>query len=372
MAIYKIYPWYKKSGGGSVGIYGASWDGSSSTSWTRTDDASLFANPVPQMSDGNGGWTQGSSPFDDIMPWAGMVVSEDANAGTVVAIPKFYFKLGYANETSPYGLKIQISSQEFEGSQVSPAHMDRGDGAGERDVVYVGKYHCADDFKSKTGIMPYGNQTRDTFRNGIHNLGSNIWQWDYATLLTIQMLYLVEYANWNSQDCIGYGCSKLGTFDYTGTTGNMPYHTGTVQTSRTTYGHTQYRNIEDLWGNVMDWCDGIYFSSANIYAIKNPANFSDTSNGTLVGTRPTSSNYISAYNISSTNGFTWFMFPSSVSGGSDSTYITDRYSYKSSGVTLIVGGYYSMSLEYGLFYLSSYNFLNDKSRSSGSRLMYLP
>ena len=130
--------WYKSNvleTDKKAGIYGAEWDGSSSTVWLRTDDAALFAEPIPQMSDGNGGWTQGSSPFDDIMPWAGMVVSEDSNVGTVVAIPKFYFKLGYANETSPYGLKIQISSTPFEGAMVSPAHQDRGDGAGERDIV---------------------------------------------------------------------------------------------------------------------------------------------------------------------------------------------------------------------------------------------
>lgn len=355
-----------------AGIYGVEWDGSSSTVWTRTDDAALFAEPIPQMSNGSGGWTQGSSPFDEIMPWAGMVKSEDSNAGTVVAIPKFYFKLGYANETSPYGLKIQISSVPFDGAMVSPAHQDRGDGAGERDVIYVGRYHCAlSDCKSKTGVIPYNGHTRATFRSGIHNLGSNIWQWDYATLLTIQMLYLVEYANWNSQDCIGYGCSNSGYTQNTGFTDNMTYHTGTTNTSRITYGHTQYRNIEDLWGNVYDWCDGIYFSSSNIYVIKNPANFSDTQNGTLVGTRPTSDGYTIAYNISSAEGFTWFMYPSAI-GGSEATYVCDYCIYYSTGVVLFVGSNYNQSLSHGLFFLSSDGYSSTTSGSIGSRLMILP
>lgn len=364
--------WFKsnvliQSGEESGGIYGVEWDGSSSTVWTRTDDAALFAEPIPQMSNGSGGWTQGSSPFDEIMPWAGMIKSEDSNAGTVVAIPKFYFSLTKTNST----MALKISPNQFEGSQVSPAHMDRGDGVGERDVVYVGRYHCASDYKSKTGVTPYNNQTRATFRTGIHNLGSNIWQWDYATLLTIQMLYLVEYANWDSQACIGYGCGNGSSVENMGSTDSMTYHTGTNQTSRTSYGHTQYRNIEDLWGNVYDWCDGIYFSSANIYAIKNPANFSDTTGGTLVGTRPTSSNYISAYNISSAEGFTWFMYPSAVSG-SEATYICDYCNYGSSGVVLCVGGNYSQSLSRGLFYLYGSNAASDKKANFGSRLMILP
>jgi hypothetical protein len=66
-----------------------------------------------------------------------------------------------------------------------------------------------------------------------------------------------------------------------------------MQTSRTTYGvGVQYRYIEDLWGNSMDFCDGITFNQTNIYCFENFADYSDsyTSAGaTLVGTRPTSS-----------------------------------------------------------------------------------
>ena len=33
----------------SIHIYGAEWDGSSTTSWTRTDDSALFSDPVPAV-----------------------------------------------------------------------------------------------------------------------------------------------------------------------------------------------------------------------------------------------------------------------------------------------------------------------------------
>jgi hypothetical protein len=96
----------------------------------------------------------------------------------------------------------------------------------------------------------------------------------------------------------------------------MPYHTGTMQDSRTTYGvGVQYRYIEDPWGNVEDWCDGITFNQANIYCFENFADYSDgyTSTGaTLVGTRPTSSSYIQDFGISSENDFEWFIYPNSV------------------------------------------------------------
>ena len=366
--------WYKSNvleTDKKAGIYGAEWDGSSSTVWLRTDDAALFAEPIPQMSNGSGGWTQGSSPFDDIMPWAGMVVSEDSNAGTVVAIPKFYFKLGYANETSPRGLKIQISSTPQEGFQVSPAHMDRGDGAGERDVVYVGRYHCGSwDYKSSTGDSPYTSITRATARSTIHNLGSNIWQWDFATRFTIWLLYLVEFADWDSQSDIGYGCGNNSRAQNMGYTDSMPYHTGTTQSSRTTYGlGTQYRHIEGLWDNVGDWLDGAYYNSDGLNIILNPANFSDSSGGIAVGVP--SSGYPSAFDVKMVNGTYSVIIPTAKSESGGTTFSCDNWGFASTSPCLWGGGDYYQDLSRGLFCVGGGTTVY-ASANRGSRLMILP
>lgn len=343
-------------------IYGAEWDGSSRTDWTRTDDAVGFPDPNPAVSNGNG-----SSPFDNLMPWSGMKRVEDSEAGTLVEIPKFWYKWTFSGSK----MKLQIADGEVDGFSVSPAHMDRGDGKGERDVIYVGAYHCAGTYKSTTGVPPRAGITRATARTNIHALGSDIWQWDYATLWTIRMLYLVEYADWNSQAKIGYGGGNNSSTENSGLCDAMTYHTGTNASSRTTYGHTRYRYIEDLWGNVVDWCDGIYFSSSNVYAIKNPANFSDSSGGTLVGTRPTSSGYISKYAQSTASGFDWFIYPSAVSG-SESTYATDHCYYDSSGVVLYVGGAYYQSQDIGLFYTGGDVAAWGAGIDLGSRILKLP
>ena len=186
------------------------------------------------------------------------------------------------------------------------------------------------------------------------------------------MLYLVEYADWDSQKVIGRGCGNNSSVEVMGYTDSMPYHTGTMLSSRTTYGvGTQYRYIEGVWDNVRDWCDGIYFSGANVYGIFNPNNFSDTTGGTLVGTRPTSSNYIKSWGISTVDGFDWFLYPAST-GGSSSTYVPDYCYYYSSGVVLYVGGGYNQSLFYGMFCLNGDDGASVTSGSIGSRLMVLP
>lgn len=355
-----------------AGIYGVEWDGSSSTVWTRTDDAALFAEPIPQMSNGSGGWTQGSSPFDEIMPWAGMVVSENANAGTLVRIPKFYYKRTIDSSTGSY--KLQITNSPAEGFKVSPAHQDRGDGIGERDYIYVGRYHCgATAYKSATGQSPKVRQTRDVFRSAIHNLGSDIWQWDKAMLETIQMLYLVEFADWNSQAVIGYGGGNNSGAEATGSTDAMTYHTGTNQSSRTTYGHTQYRHIEDLWGNVYSWLEGVYFADNEVYAILNPANFSDTQNGVDTGfTSSLTGKEIKKMAQSAATGLDWFSWPADEIGNSAfNTYICDSGYANFYHAVVRVGGYYVPYQNFGLFFQDS-NGVSSSETYIGSRLMILP
>ena len=346
-------------------IYGVSWDKTSTTVLARTNDAALFEDPVPYVA----GATSYGSSFDSLYPWSEMKIVEDANAGTLVAIPKYWFRW-----TDTDGmLKLEIANYAAEGFSLSPAHRDRGDGKGERDIVYIGRYHCStNNYKSTTGVLPKVYMTRANFRTNIHNLGDTIYQNDFAMFWTIRMLYLVEYADWDSQKVIGYGCGNNSSTEIMGYTDNMPYHTGTMLSSRTTYGvGTQYRYIEGVWDNIFDWCDGIYFSGANVYGIFNPNNFSDTTGGTLVGTRPTNTGYLKSWGISTVDGFDWFLYPVTV-GGSTTTYVPDRCYYGSSGVVLCVGGYYGQYLYCGMFFLYGYHGTSKTYNYIGSRLMVLP
>lgn len=340
-----------------IHIYGASWDGTSTTKWSRTDEAAEFTDPVPYVA----GSSSYGSPFDNLQPWAGMVKSE-RTGGTMVAIPKFWYKLTQNGR----GMSIQIADRAVEGYSVSPAHMDRGDGHGERDVVYVGRYHCADEYKSKTDSAPMVNMTRYAARANIHSLGSAIWQCDFAMRFTLWLLYIVEFADWDSQAKIGYGCSPRGDIFAMGYTDSMPYHTGTDQSSRDTFGGTQYRNIEGLWDNVFDWCDGCY-SDDGLNIILNPSKFSDSSGGTVVGVP--SDGYPSAFGVKTNGGFPVFI-PTS-SSGNDTTYSCDYWEVRSYDSSLCVGSDYSQNTSYGLFGVFCRN-ASGTNRDVGCRLQELP
>ena len=339
-------------------IYGASWDGTSTTKWSRTDEAADFTDPVPYVA----GASSYGSPFDNLQPWAGMVKSE-RTGGTMVSIPKFWYKLTQNGR----GMSIQIADRAVEGYSVSPAHMDRGDGHGERDVVYIGRYHCNGTYKSGTG-SPRANMTRSSARSNIHNLGSTIWQSDFAMRFTLWLLYIVEFADWNSQAKIGYGCGNNSSPQSMGYTDSMPYHTGTTQSSRTTYGlGTQYRNIEGLWDNVLDWCDGCYYNSNGLNIILNPSKFSDSSGGTAVGTP--SNGYPSAFTVKMTGGYPLFI--PTAANGSTETYSCDVWGFGSSVPCLYVGGGYGQDASYGLFCVNC-NSASYADGHLGCRLQELP
>lgn len=339
-----------------VHIYGVEWDWTSSgpTKGVRTDDAADFADPSPAVSNGTG-----SSPFDYLYPWSEMTI-EERTGGTMVKEPKFWYKWTKTGKK----LKLQIADGPVEGFHVDPVNMDRWDGLGELDFSYIGRYHCASGtYKSETNKAQQTNITRSTARSNIHNLGTNIWQMDFAQMWYVGMLFLVEFADWNGQTAIGYGCSQSGSRQNNGRTDSMQYHTGTTAANRTTYGFTQYRNIEGWWDNVYDWMDGCYYNNNGLNVIKNPNQFSDSANGTLVGTP--SSGYPSDFTI-----LEWALFPSAANG-SKTTYVPDYWRFNGGYPCLCHGGFYDQSQSYGPFCIGC-NGASDTYGSIGCRLQERP
>lgn len=342
-----------------VHIYGVEWDWTSSglTKGVRTDDAVGFNDPSPAVSNGTG-----SSPFDTLYPWCDMV--REARAGGVeVKEPKYWFKWTKTGKK----LKLQIADGYVEGFSVDPVNRDRGDGLGELDYSYIGRYHCASSYKSTTGAAQRVNITRSQARSGIHNLGANFWQMDFAQFWYVNMLFLVEFADWNGER-IGRGCSTSGSKMNNGQTDAMVYHTGTTAASRDSHGFTQYRNIEGWWDNVYDWMDGCYYNSNGLNVITNPNNFSDSANGTLVG-KP-SSGYPSDFTIPTASGLEWALFPSEANG-SVTTYVPDRWVFSGSYSCLRHGGNYYQYRIHGPFHVDCSG-ASDTSGGIGCRLQERP
>lgn len=345
------------------GTFGISWSGYNTSACTRTDDAEDFIDPIPYVS---GARTYGSQ-FDDLLPWSGIEKEDVDGLGTLVKIPKYYYKWSKSGNS----MHLQISPVSKTGFKVSPAHAARGESE-ERDYVYVGRYHCNSEYKSVSGVRPFAAKDINVARDSIHGLNENAWQIDFAMWWTVNMLYLVEYANWDSQKMIGYGCGNNLYADKTGGTDSMPYHTGTRRNAKTTYGTgVQYRYIEDWWANMVDWMDGIYFAglfNTGVYVKTDPATYGELSDGTLVGSRSTKSDNIRVWNTPS-GDLDWAMYPYLVASDG---YVEDTCTYASSGKVVAFGGS-ANSQGNGAFHLNGSN-PNEavSSDNYGCRLMYLP
>lgn len=363
-----------------VKVFGVCWNyNAQSTALTRlkksTDpnglvNVDITTNPAPAVGTG-----AGSSPFDNYLPWSGMdeyniinnAVSykkgqsgfSRSNYDTVVFIPEYYFRI--IDDAANKKRYFYIADKAKSGFTKHP-------GSGK----YVGRYNTISGYYSKTGSQPLANMTRATARTNSKNKGSKWGQYDFASWCAVWLLYLVEFADWNSQATIGVGICNGSSMSNTGGTDGMSYHTGTAASSRTATGAVQYRNIENPYGNIWEWIDGVNFSDGTVYVCTTPASYADdtTAGYTNAGTKVQSNGFIKAIGLSS--AAPWAFFPTEV-GGSETIYIPDYACCISGWRVLMVGGVYGNSAGYvGLFYFHAYYASSNSYSYVGARLLFHP
>ena len=319
----------------------------------------------PQPAVGTGA---GNSPFDQYLPWAGMeeyniiggaVSYKKGEPGfsrtmynTVVYIPEFYYQVFDTDNVRCF----YVSDKQLDGFKVHPGSN-----------VYVGRYLTGIDHTStRSGLKYDGNISRSSARSYTTQMGTGWQVMDYATWCAIGLLYIVEFADWNSQLKIGFGTT--GTQDVnTGNTDPMTYHTGYAGANGKSF--IQYRNIEAIYGTTWQWLDGINIRDNQIYICNNPANFSDSITQYYSDTNTAfgAGSYIKS--LAYSNEYSWVFVPAS-SGGSSSTYIPDD-TYGGEGLrVLMVGSSYSYGLGSGM-YIWAQNYKADSSMSyAGWRLEF--
>lgn len=360
-------------------IFGVMWNyADPSTALTRlktTNDpysyvtTTITSEPSPAV-----GTTGGSSPFDSYMPWAGMEeyniinrvgpkqdesgFSRTAN-DVMVYIPEFWYKC--VDDSANSKRFWYISNTETNGFEKHP-------GSGK----YVSRYTANSSYKSISGNQSVVSITRATARTNATAKGTGWQLYDFASLCAVQLLYLVEYADWNSQEKVGRGYVDENNAQInTGATDSMTYHTGiAVGTNGKTA--MQYRHIENMWGNLYQFVDGINFSDRKAYVCLNPEHYADdtSTNYTDTGiTLPSSNGYIKWLGYSANND--WCLIPNTI-GGSENTYIPD-YVYSNAGWrTFCVGGYWSHASLAGAWCFGGSSASASANSSFGVRLLYTP
>lgn len=367
-------------------VFGVSWDSSNpSTALTRLTKANdpnklvtvdITTEPVPAVGTGSG-----SSPFDKYMPWMEMEeYNIEAETGmrtkkgnsnftrtqptkpVLVKIPEFYYKV----EKSGTIFRYYVAD-----GPVDEFHLHPGSGC------YVARYEAIGSNNSSLGsflgsysstLAPSTRQTRDTYRTRARNMASGFQLYDFAAWCAVGLLYLVEFADWDSQKKMGQGIVNDADSHKTGETDSMVYHTGRAAG---TDGKTavQYRGIENPWGNVSEFIDGINVYGQSVYICTDPEIYTDDTdtNYPYSNIKLPTSGWIKGLGFSSV--FPWAFIPNA-NGGSSISYIPD-YTYSGpEWKVLNAGGHITSKQEAGLFFFHAGVTSSGTSNKVGARLQF--
>lgn len=346
-----------------VKIYGISRDvTSTSPAWARTELS------VGKTATASVGTTAGASDFDNCMPWSG-ITRETIGTDVMVKIPKFYYRRYKEGNVE----HIKIADKATAGFTLHPLFNH---GGVESECAYVGAYKTSSNNKSVTGAAPQATQTRATFRTNAKAKGTGWSLIDIAALSAIQMLILVEFATNNVQAVIGRGyCDGNSAVLKTGSCDAVSNLTGRPSGTDGKTG-VVWRGLEDFWGNVWEWVDGVNFNGGKYYVCNDQTKYADdTATGyeelSFTGATNWSSSYITQEGLD-TGDNEHVMLPAAAGSGSESTYDCDAcWSNTGWRVFRRGGNWYDGSIV-GLFAADLSNDSSGSNTDRGSRLLYIP
>ena len=334
-----------------------------------------------------------------------------SNGQVMVEQPRFYYKVVPMKSTPISGgagshlikARYYISDSMIEGFKVHPAFVKDGI---ERPVIYLSAYEgsiyqtataayllndeqvvsfTVDKLCSIAGAKPASGLTQNLTRANARKLASNRGaKWSLATVQSVsasQLLFLVEYATFNTQAAIGRGVTDKtddGSTNMSNVTGATTALGNGSGAAAGTDGlvSISYRGEENFWGNIWKWVDGlnVYAYSTNYAYIADHGFADDTSTGYANAgfTLAKANGYISAFGYS--RDYDWLFLPSAVAG-SDSNPVGD-YFYQSNTtagfLVALLGGVWSNGSAAGGCYWDLNAASSVYHRSVGARSLHVP
>ncbi len=192
--------------------------------------------------------------FDAMPIYKEMKEVTDDYGNKFIRIPKFYIH----KENTAGKLAIRISKEPIAGGYLPHCFYDHVANK-ELPHVDVGKYLASlstdgTKLESKTGVAPLGSKTITDFRNLAKANGNGYQQLDIHVIDVLQCLFYVEFATLNSQS-IHPGYTGGAKARPTGGTDSVVAASGAVGADNSH--QFKYRGIEDLWGNLYQFVDGV-------------------------------------------------------------------------------------------------------------------
>ena len=275
-----------------------------STAWERVGDSiGLEANAVLPASSTTVADSNVVNDFDNIYPWS-EIKSYNYNANTrkvtawygeanfkfdgsngevLTYIPGFYYKREvvdgieyqyiskYEQEGYSYSEPFSVGRYKISGGKDANHTVNTSNGSSNSKVeLMLNDGGGSNVFKARSisGIYPSASATISVFRESASKLGTDFSILDYHYYV-LQMLYLIEYADYDSQAKLGKGVTEnyKGNNYYgaiiMGGTDSLGMRSGCLVNDGK---HSMiYRGIEDIYGNTADFLDGINIKDYQVY-----------------------------------------------------------------------------------------------------------
>ena len=228
------------------------------------------------------------------------------------------------------------------------------------------------------------NLTRENARKLANNRGQGWHQQSLATASMSQLLFIIEYASFNSQGALGNGFISDPNDD---TTSARAKNTGSTQTLGNKSGSVEvegvlfptYRGEENLWGNIFSIVDGFTLEGKGVhngwFALGDyQENGIDGSYKPFGFTIAKASGYVKYFGYSEDADFVFV--PGATNDGANSALPVGDNFYQNNAydgfLVARLGGYWGSGANAGLFAWYLYIAFSHRGRNFGARLVYAP
>ena len=336
-------------------IYGLAINGD--RNGTRTDDA------VGKNVSINADNKNINSDFDTAEIYKEMVEVTDSYGNQFIKVPKFYIK---KTKTAPTYWTYQVSKTKVDDNYYLSESFKNPSTGDILDYVLVGRYEArinGTKLESKRGANPAVSQTISTFRTYAMNNGPSYHLMDIHIVDVINTLAFIEFGTVETQQFL-FGYTTFGlALKSCGTTDSVTAASGSAGNTTNGLNAMRYRYIENWYGHIWKFVDGVNVRNRQIYVAKNHSNYASdvfTGDYQLIGYAGGATNGW-AYELGYDINYPFVNITTDIRSKSTDTMYRDYYQQETGDRELVFGG----SMQNGLGY-AGINFWDFASASSNS------
>lgn len=179
----------------------------------------------------------------------------------MIEIPRFGYKISKSDNV------LTVSITNAENANGFNYYAFSREDIGDIDKFYWGAYQGSLSngvLQSLPNKTPAADDTLANFKSAAEAKGTNYGISKFAQLTALQCLYLIKYGDLNGQAALGRGVCYDNSYVTTGGTETQGMYYGSTSDS---VSHVKFAGIEDFWGNVWDWVDGIQYGNGGKFQI---------------------------------------------------------------------------------------------------------